>query len=255
MMSKYPILECEMNPLSISVAQFLPKVSWQITDTQHFSWFFFWNPTGTVRLIFEDTELLIGQKHAVLLPPCTKIAAFSNAPFPHMYAHFKTGTPFESILCRPYLLSPKPALRFYRAKRFLEPAWRSSIYWQLLLYEYLLMLPPEAFANPASTRTDERIVRAMQLCEKRILAPLDNVALARGVGMSVNNFYRVFRRETGISPNRYKNNLRLDFARKLLLETNDRIQDIAERCGYADRYQFSKAFKKYFGLTPAGIRR
>ena len=244
-----------MEPLSISVAQFLPKISWQIPSAQHLTWFLFWNPAGTVRMVFDKCELVIGQDHAVLIPPCTKMAAFSDCPFSHLYAHFKTGTLFDSIPCRPFLLSPQPARKFYEEKRFLEPSWRRSIYWQLLLFEYLLMLPPEAFASSVSSRSDSRIIQAMQLCEKNIINPPGNAALARKVGMSVNNFYRVFLQEVGIPPHRYKNNLRLDFARKLLQETNDRIPDIAERCGYVDRYQFSKAFKKYFGVTPAAIRR
>jgi AraC-like DNA-binding protein len=40
----------------------------------------------------------------------------------------------------------------------------------------------------------------------------------------------------------------------MLLESDAKITDIALQCGYADRYQFSKAFKKYFGLTPVMIR-
>ena len=255
MMSKYPNLEYQMEPLSISVAQFLPKISWQIPSAQHLTWFLFWNPAGTVRMVFDKCELVIGQDHAVLIPPCTKMAAFSDHPFSHLYAHFKTGAPFNAILCQPFLLSPEPARKFYEEKRFLETSWRCSISWQLLLFEYLLMLPPDAFENQVASRSDARIIRAMQLCEKNVMDPPCNEELARKVGMSVNNFYRLFLQEVGIPPQRYKNHLRLDFARKLLLETHNRIPDIAERCGYADRYHFSKAFKKYFGVTPAAIRR
>ena len=253
-MSEYPILECDTEPLTITVAQFLPRVSWSVKDACHPTWFFFWNPDGAVRLIFNGTEAVIRQEYAVLVPPGTNISAYSDVPFPHLYAHFKTGRIFHHVKTRPYYLPPETARKFFSGKKFQPPRWRSEIYWQILLWEYLMMLGPDAFRDPEQVRMDSRIAKAIRLCEEQVRNPPDNASLARSVGMSVNNFYRVFHQETGIPPTRYKNTLRLAAARKMLLETAARIPEIAENCGYADRYQFSKAFKKYFGMTPAAIR-
>ena len=254
-MSKYPIFEVENITLSVAVAQYLPKVSWSLRDANHPTWLFFWNPAGVVRLIFNGEVMVIGQEHAVLLPPFTKISAYSDEAFPHLYAHFKTPEGFNGVRRRPFLLPPYPVRKFFADRRYQPPQWRSAVHWQLLLWEYLMMLAPEDFVETSSdTPPDERIAVAVQLCERRASNPPDNAALARSAGMSINNFYRLFRREMGISPRRYREGLRLDFARRMLLESDAKISAVAQQCGYADRYQFSKAFKKYFGLTPAAVR-
>ena len=253
-MSKYTITEESELQLEICVSQYLPKVSWSIKDTQHSNWLFFWNPTGRVKLFFDGKEIFLGQESAVLLPPYTRISAYSEEQFSHIYSHFTVSAPFDRVANRVYFLPPESAEKFYLEQRFLPPEWRSRAYWKILLYEYLLKLPPEAFEQKNQIVMDERIARAMEYCREHFLDPFGNDFLAEKVGMSVNHFYRLFQRDLGISPKRYRENLRLEFARKMLLETEAAIPHIAIHCGYADRYQFSKAFKKCFGLTPAAIR-
>lgn len=253
-MSKYPIMKGDAKSLSVSVAQFLPKVTWTVKDTSHPTWLFFWNPGGTVRLVFKGKTFTLRQEYAVLIPPNTCISAYSDEPFSHLYAHFKTGNIFNRVKNQPYFLPPETARKYFQELEFQPPQWRREVYWQLLLLEYLMMLGPEAFGKPEHARMDCRIEKAIRFCEKAVQNLPNNTELARYAGMSANNFYRVFLRETGMSPTRYKNHLRLMFARKMLLESSARIPEIAELCGYANRYQFSKAFKKYFGMTPAVIR-
>lgn len=253
-MSKYPIIKDNTEPLSVSVAQFLPHVTWNVKDTCHPTWLFFWNPKGTVRLVFKGNTFELGQEYAVLIPPNTYISAYSDESFSHLYAHFNAGSIFNCVKNHPYFLPMETAQKYYQKLELQQPQWRKEIYWQLLLLEYLMMLGPEAFGKPEHARMDSRIEKAIRFCEKKVQNLPDNTELARYAGMSVNNFYRVFLRETGMSPTHYKNHLRLSFARKMLLESSARIPEIAELCGYANRYQFSKAFKKCFGMTPAVIR-
>lgn len=253
-MSKYPIIEIKNITLDIALAQYLPEVSWRVRNVIRAPWFFFWNPAGTVRIIFNGETMEIGQEYAVLIPPFTRIAAYSDRPFPHLYAHFRAPEPFKCVHRRPSLLPSESVQTFFKEKRYQGPPWRSNICWQLLLWEYLMKLPPESYDETPENPLDERIVKAVQLCENQVANPPDNAELAQSVGMSINNFYRIFHREMGISPHRYREGLRLEFARKMLLESDAKITDIALQCGYADRYQFSKAFKKYFGLTPVMIR-
>ena len=59
---------------------------------------------------------------------------------------------------------------------------------------------------------------------------------------------------TGMSPQHYAMQLRLEKARCALSANSDSIDKIALDCGFADRYAFSKAFKKYTGISPAKYR-
>jgi two-component system response regulator YesN len=48
--------------------------------------------------------------------------------------------------------------------------------------------------------------------------------------------------------------LRLSHAKRLLLETSLKIDDIAEKVGYLGRNSFIRIFKKYEGITPGKFR-
>lgn len=65
---------------------------------------------------------------------------------------------------------------------------------------------------------------------------------------------KVFKERTGESPINYLINLRLEKARKLLLESDLNVKEIAQLVGYKDAYYFSKLFKKYFGKAPTQFR-
>lgn len=56
--------------------------------------------------------------------------------------------------------------------------------------------------------------------------------------------------ETGF--NKYLNNLRIQYACKLIEEGEDTISEISRRCGFADSFYFSKVFKKRTGISPTG---
>ena len=48
---------------------------------------------------------------------------------------------------------------------------------------------------------------------------------------------------------------RMEVARELLTKKNIRIYEVAQQCGYSDQHYFSFCFKKYFGVSPAQLRR
>jgi iron complex transport system substrate-binding protein len=73
--------------------------------------------------------------------------------------------------------------------------------------------------------------------------------------MSVRNFQRIFKDATGLSPNNYLLELRIQHASKLLTETDSAIYDLSEQVGISDWFYFSKAFKKKFGVSPLKYRK
>lgn len=66
---------------------------------------------------------------------------------------------------------------------------------------------------------------------------------------------RLFRKETGLSLSEYIAHQRIERAKKLLVETNDKISHIAEGLGYLHFSYFAKLFKKLTGLTPQDYRK
>ena len=255
-MSENTILNFGDLPVSIEVALYLTDISWSLENAIHPDWFLFWNPSGKVYLTFEEKEICVEQDHAVLIPPCTRFKARSEGEFSHLYAHFTTGGAFTTIRNGLYLLDASESRKFYRKKLYRhKEVWRNALSWRIWIYESLRQLPENAFSEKSASQRDSRIRSVLEYCAEDPSIVPDNKFLARYAKMSLNNFLRTFHRETGLSPQKYFQHRKLDLARKLLLETSDSIEKIALRCSYADRYHFSKAFKKYFGMTPGSIRR
>lgn len=79
--------------------------------------------------------------------------------------------------------------------------------------------------------------------------------LGRALGKSPYYLSRLFRLETGIALTTYVNRVRIEAARQLLLETNDRIETVAARVGLHDASHLSRLFLKYSGQRPGSFRR
>lgn len=80
-------------------------------------------------------------------------------------------------------------------------------------------------------------------------------ALAARAGLSPRHFARAFRTETGMTPGRYVDRVRLEHARRLLEDTSDGVEEISRACGYGTPEAMRRAFVKSLGTPPAEYRR
>lgn len=103
----------------------------------------------------------------------------------------------------------------------------------------------------ASGRFDELIgwVRT------NLAAPLDVDTLAARAAMSPRNFARVFRSETGTTPARFIEKLRLEAARQVVETTTLSLQQIAADSGFGDPERMRVAFIRAYGQPPMVLRR
>lgn len=67
-------------------------------------------------------------------------------------------------------------------------------------------------------------------------------------------FYKLFKARFGVSPNRYRTQLRLAAAKDMLLHTDLGVGEIAARIGFEDPYYFSRFFTKACGMSPRRYR-
>ncbi|MGN6356588.1 MAG: AraC family transcriptional regulator N-terminal domain-containing protein [Novosphingobium sp.] len=95
-----------------------------------------------------------------------------------------------------------------------------------------------------------RIHRAIQWIKANYDAALGIDALADLAGMSRASFHRHFKAVTAMSPLQYQKALRLQEARRLLIQRAD-AQGTAHRVGYESASQFSREYARMFGLPPA----
>lgn len=69
-------------------------------------------------------------------------------------------------------------------------------------------------------------------------------------GVSQSYMNRIFLKFVGMSPIKYANTLKINFACDMIKTTSFPIHEISKMCGYTDVYFFSKQFKKYLGISP-----
>jgi transcriptional regulator GlxA family with amidase domain len=102
---------------------------------------------------------------------------------------------------------------------------------------------------------DSRLAQAIRLMESHVDRPLTIAAIARRIGVTARTLESVFGRSIGETPGAYYIRLRLNAARRLVLDTRLAMADIAERSGFSSAAGFSRAFSKSFGEAPARMRR
>ena len=78
--------------------------------------------------------------------------------------------------------------------------------------------------------------------------------VARNIGINRSYLTKIFKQKTGVSPQEYLMERKLNYACNLLIETDAQIQDIARRVGYNNLLTFSKIFKGRYGVSPKNYR-
>ncbi|MFI7407832.1 GlxA family transcriptional regulator [Streptomyces sp. NPDC049627] len=86
-------------------------------------------------------------------------------------------------------------------------------------------------------------------------ADLTVEALAARASLSPRHFARAFQTETGMTPGRYVDRVRLEHARRLLEDTGDGVEEISRASGYGTPEAMRRAFVRTLGAAPAEYRR
>ncbi len=78
--------------------------------------------------------------------------------------------------------------------------------------------------------------------------------LAELVYMSPNNFVRLFKQSTGITPYQYVLQCRIEKAKELLKYQKLTLTEISQKLGFYDQSRFTNTFRKHVGITPKRYR-
>lgn len=101
---------------------------------------------------------------------------------------------------------------------------------------------------------DPRIAAVRDFINTHLEEDMSLEMLAKRVGMSGNNFLRIFRKECGLTPYKYIVQQRYHLAARLLKNSHLSIEEICDVIGIHDRFHFSRQFKNFFGVAPAQYR-
>jgi transcriptional regulator GlxA family with amidase domain len=101
----------------------------------------------------------------------------------------------------------------------------------------------------------DRIQNAITYAEKHLRTELSVGKLAEVANLSPRQFSRAFQKETGQSPAKAVEKLRLESARLMIEQSRHPMQIVAQETGFVDPRRMREAFLRTFGLPPQAFRR
>ena len=101
----------------------------------------------------------------------------------------------------------------------------------------------------------DRIQGALDYARRNLGTPLSVEQLADAAHLSPRQFSRAFHAETGQSPAKAVENLRVEAARVMMEQGRHPIDIVANETGFADRERMRRAFLRAYGQPPQTVRR
>lgn len=101
----------------------------------------------------------------------------------------------------------------------------------------------------------EGLARVLSAMEAHVGETLDRTSLALIGGVSIRQIERLFASQLGTTLSAHYQGIRLNHARRLLIETTMTVAETGAASGFTNASQFSRQFKRHFSMTPSGARR
>lgn len=123
--------------------------------------------------------------------------------------------------------------------------------WLRTLILGLAALPEKRIESGSMQKKLEKAIRIID--ESAVLLSLPE--LSASAGLSPKYFGKMFSLEFGIPPQTYMRKKILARSLPLLSDTDMTLEEIASELGYGDSYSYSKAFRKFYGISPGKVRK
>ena len=220
----------------------------------HNMWELILNLSGNGTMNIDGTEYEYSSGTIIICPPNTPHSKQSNNGFQDIFLQFDTPLTFMKNSVVVFEDKEEDTIRMlmYKALNYFN---RKSQGYKDVLNAILSLI----LTVLSCDITDERSNIVRQMEDELIKHYIEPSFMVRDLYDSIpydkDYIRRCFKRETGITPNTYLTNLRIDNAIRLIKKVNSEyeklnIAELAFMCGYDDALYFSKVFKKRTGLSP-----
>lgn len=108
--------------------------------------------------------------------------------------------------------------------------------------------------NPVKREQNKLVQDALLYLNSHYAAPVRVTELAESLQVSQQYLARLFKAETGLSPVKYLNRLRVEKAKECMRTGGMNISEAALSCGFDNIYYFSRLFKQLEGRPPSAYR-
>lgn len=177
----------------------------------------------------------------------------------HLFIHFNIGIPYDNVSpgIFPFELTPhlKEKIEIITSHLNVDSS-RITFYSFLAIQSLINDLLSEMNNNCWELMArDYRILNVLSYIESNNSRDLSNEILAEKCQLTTNAFTRLFKDETGVSPQRFVKQKRINKACVMLHHSDNSIDTIAQVTGFMNRYHFSRIFKQVTSLSPAKYRK
>ncbi len=199
---------------------------------------------GTLHDRHGEHTVTKGQLFVIRPGEVTTYAADTVTPWEYLWIAFRgdSAAVFDdahSVYDTPREIEDK--LTEYIKNNILAPEIYISILFELV---YLL------FREPPKTQTLDKLRQIKHYIKYNYMLPLTVEGLAKSFGFERSYLYRMFKQRYGVGIKQYIVNVRMKNAIDFLGEGFS-VGECAAMVGYEDEFNFSKAFKRYFGYAPS----
>jgi AraC-like DNA-binding protein len=234
------------------------NIDWNFPGTFSPFWRFYFNSDRGHCVLFDEQMTELTPDHIMLIPPHCLFHCLGRNPVGHFWMTFSFTRRFHPETPLPVLLPPRDTelclIRDLKTLILGQPDDRPTD----AVYRNSLALLQVSLARPElrwQAPLPQGLVRVRGHIENRLGDKLNSPPLARMAGLSVPGFNRAFRRHFGTSPARYVTETRVREAARLLLQSEESIDVVAQQTGFPNRAYFSRVFKKVTREPPAAFRR
>ncbi len=98
---------------------------------------------------------------------------------------------------------------------------------------------------------NELVAKVVSAVAKDIRKPFSLAALAADCGYSKNHIISIFKKETGKTPLVYINDMKIEMAQQLMLNSDSSLSSISVECGFGSYINLYRSFLKCVGCSPA----
>lgn len=160
----------------------------------------------------------------------------------------------------PTFFSAGDSTYFRKKVNILVKIWEEnspfSLMWaKIILGEIFLAICTQYEKNAIDHSKSSPIELAIEYINKNFNKKISTQQLAKMCLMSESYFRKQFILHTSFTPLKYREIIRIKWAKRYLKTNLFSISEIAERLGYCDIYHFSKIFKSYCNITPSEYKK
>lgn len=123
------------------------------------------------------------------------------------------------------------------------------------LYQLFAILIRNNSQQTKPVETDDYIRKAIRYINEKYNTNINVGNVATYVGLERSYFFKLFKKNMGISPQKYIINVKLNKALELLKSSNFSLNEICYICGFNDYPHFCKYFKKTYFIPPKEYRK